>query len=508
MIDLLPQDKKQLADRGMSESDVREQCRCLNEVDHAVRVLRPAISGDGILTLSESAMQRLQTAYDRLSQGKRLMKFVPASGAASRMFKKWFQWLEEMPEEGVETLSKTLHDYPFYQMLDEMMREQGISLNALEAAKDYRSILQFLLTPEGLRLGSLPKGLLPFHRTPDGVRTAFEEHWVEAAAYAACSDGCVHLHFTVSPEHENGFRRLAQALKLRYGRQTGLRYELEFSHQMPQTDTVSLDSEGNLFRDPEGGLVFRPGGHGSLIHNLNHLDADVVFIKNIDNVTTDALRADTIVFKKCLAAMLLECQAECFAVLRRLDDGTDTDALEAAEGLMRDTLHLPFPSDYAAFDTARRREYCRMRLDRPIRVCGMVPREKDPGGGPFWVQGVDGLPTLQIVETSELDLGDPGQRRCLDDSRFFNPVDLVCGLKDYRGRPFDLTRYVDRNRYFTAEKSQAGRSLRVLEHPGLWNGAMSDWITIFVAVPITTFTPVKTVEDLLRPAHLSTSNTR
>ena len=498
-------DKLQLESHGMTVSQAERQLRCLAEPDHALRVMRPAVPGDGVIVLSDEERQRLLSEFVSLTEGRRLLKFVPASGAATRMFKKWYQWAEELPSDAAETLAGTLPRYPFYGQLAERMRTQGQSLETLIASRDLRAVLNFILSEEGLAFGRQPKGLLPFHRYAAEVRTAFEEHWVEGAAYAVGGDRQVRLHFTVSPEHEAAFRALAAKLAEKYGEKSGLKFDVTFSCQEPMTDTVSVDENGRLFRDAEGRILFRPGGHGSLLHNLNLLDADVVFIKNIDNVTTDALRGDTIQYKKCLAALLLQTQQACFDALRRLDADSTSAALAGAERLMREKLMLQFPSEYAVQSEDWRRAYCRRMLDRPIRVCGMVKREKDPGGGPFWVEK-DGVPALQIVETSEMDLNDASQQHCLEDSQYFNPVDLVCSRNGYKGGRFDLQKHVDAGRYFTTEKSSAGKTLRVLEHPGLWNGSMSDWITLFVAVPLSTFTPVKTVEDLLRPAHVDTSN--
>ncbi|MBO4281797.1 MAG: DUF4301 family protein [Bacteroidales bacterium] len=492
---LTEKDIAQCLERGMKAETIEAQCRRLTETRQPLAVLRPALPGDGIRVLNEAETATLVAEYETLAQGKKLLKFVPASGAATRMFKKWYA-ADGFSAAETEEVAKQLPRYPFYPLLPEKLRQSG----------DCRKMIAYLLSPEGLHYGQTPKGLLPFHRYADGVRTAFEEHFVEAAAYAACSDGRVCLHFTVSPEHEAAFRALAESLKPRYEGLSGCRYEVDFSEQLPYTDTVSLTESGELLRDAEGRVVFRPGGHGSLLHNLNRLDADVVFIKNIDNVTLDARKADTYTYKKCLAALLLRVQQGCFQALRRLEADASAEALASAESLLRDTLSAAFPEGYASFGPEERRRFCQCYLHRPIRVCGMVPREKEPGGGPFWVADAQGVQSLQIVETAEMDLSDAAQRQVLEDSRYFNPVDLVCGLKDLHGHPYDLLRHVDVDRYFTAQKSAEGKNIKVLEHPGLWNGSMSDWITLFVAVPLTTFSPVKTVEDLLRPAHLSDEN--
>ncbi len=501
MIHFSEKDTRQCEQRGLSLSELEKQIRCLQQSGHAVRVERPAVPGDGIRVLSEEECRDLSQQYVSFSQGKKLLKFVPASGAATRMFKQWFQWADSMSEKEAEQWLQRLPQYPFHALLSERMNEAGLSLEEAVARRDASSVLHFLLHSDGMGFGQMPKGLLPFHVYREEVRTAFEEHWVEGMAYACGSDGVVRMHFTVSPEHEAAFRNLAGVLKKKYENATGKVFEVEFSCQMPCTDTISLNGDGSLHRTEDGKLAFRPGGHGSLLRNLGHTDADVIFVKNIDNVTVDANKADTLRYKQCLGALLLSVQQQSFDLLKRSESGADETLLAAMESLLKKELYVAFPSDYPTFSLEEKVAFCRRKLHRPIRVCGMVKREKEPGGGPFWLCRNGEEATLQIVETSEMDLTDAAQQRALDDSQYFNPVDLVCGLKDYKGQAFDLLQFVDEERYFTAEKSQAGKNIRVLEHPGLWNGSMSDWNTLFVAVPLNTFHPVKTVEDLLRPAH-------
>ena len=495
------EDRDQISRHGLTLSEVETQLRCLKDTAHKVKVLRPAVPGDGIRVLSEDEISQLLREYPQRMQGKKLLKFVPASGAATRMFKKWYGFPESLSEDVSEGLRRDFVRYPFRRQLSEALKERGLSLETMETEGQFREILHFLLASDGLDFGQLPKGLLPFHVYGEEVRTAFEEHWAEGAAYAAGSDGRVRLHFTVSPAHEEAFVRLARQLKTKYASCSGLQFDVRFSCQQPHTDTVALDADGQPARHSDGRLVFRPGGHGSLLHNLNALDADVVFVKNIDNVTIDALKQDTITYKQCLASLLLRLQQQSFACLRSLDAGADEFLLAGIEEFLKKELLQVFPGSYACSSFAEKCACCRRMLNRPLRVCGMVRREKDPGGGPFWVEDSEGKISLQIVETAEMDLDDGTQAALLEASQYFNPVDLVCGWKNYEGEAFDLMRSVDRKRYFTADKSLEGKSVRVLEHPGLWNGSMSDWNTVFVAVPLSTFTPVKTVEDLLRPAH-------
>ena len=500
-MELKKEDLKQLEAKGIQPETVRRQLQCLQDTAHFVECVRPAVDGDGIITLTDKEMDRYDTQYGQQINGIEVVKFVPASGAATRMFKKWFQLLENGTEEDLSCEAEQLPEYPFYPVLAHEMEKKGLSLADLLQKKEYHTVFSFILKEDGLNYGQMPKGLLPFHRYGDGIRSAFEEHWMEGAVYA-CGGGKVRLHFTVSPEHLSNFQALSDQLKSKYERD-GLLYEVSFSEQMPQTDTVSLTEKGDLLRDGQGKLLFRPGGHGSLIYNLNQMDADVVFIKNIDNVTTDALKPDTYRYKKSLLGLLLELQRQCFQYMHLLDNETLSFEEETElKQFMQNKLHCMFPENLAGQTLAGRIACYRRLLDRPIRVCGMVKRENEPGGGPFWTRNGQKV-SLQIVETAEMNLDNPEQGQCLEESQYFNPVDLVCSLKNYRQEKYNLLDYVDKERYFIAEKSYKGQKIRVLEHPGLWNGAMSAWHTLFVKVPLSTFTPVKEVRDLLRPAHLN-----
>lgn len=494
------QDLLQLKERGMSEQEIFRQIECLQEESHFVETVQPASDRDGIYPMTEEEIERYTTNYDMLVSGRRIVKFVPASGAATRMFKKWFQLLEKGSAEELEKEAEQLTAYPFYSLLEKEMGQKGLCLQQLLQAGDYKTVFGFILNKEGLNYGQMPKGLLPFHVYSNEVRSSFEEHWVEGTEYAQ-SGGKVCLHFTVSPEHKEAFEKLTEELRRKY--EGKVRYEVEFSEQMPQTDTVSLTENGDLVRDEKGSLLFRPGGHGSLIYNLNGLDADVVFIKNIDNVTIDDCKADTYTYKKSLLGLLLSVQKICFKYLDKLESGEwKREDEKELELMIPALLGKKLPEDYSSYSDTKRREYLYRLLDRPIRVCGMVARENEPGGGPFWIRTGEGV-SLQIVETAEMDLKRPDQFENLDRSQYFNPVDLVCSLKNHKGKKFNLPDYVDPNRYFLSEKSYRGENIRVLEHPGLWNGAMSNWNTMFVRVPSSVFTPVKEVRDLLRPAHLN-----
>ena len=378
---------------------------------------------------------------------------------------------------GIDTLLENIGKFAFWPELKAL----------LPAGADDRTIVSAIVN-EGLGYGRKPKGLVTFHAYPEGARKAVEEHLVEGAVYAA-ANGVAKIHFTVSPEHIEGFQELLAAKVPVYEKRFGIRYDISFSVQKPSTDTIAVNPDNTPFRQDDGTLLFRPAGHGALIENLNEIDADVVFIKNIDNVTTDALRGDTIRYKKVLAGILLDLQERAFEYLKALEVGGAE--LEPIVEFIEKRLCVKLPGSY---DSA----VLRAVLDRPIRVCGMVRNEGEPGGGPFWVGNPDGTQSLQIAESSQIS---PDDLPLMRSATHFNPVDLVCGMKNSKGVRFDLRRYTDPSTGFISSKSSGGRDLRAQELPGLWNGAMAKWNTVFVDVPITTFSPVKVVQDLLRPQH-------
>ncbi|RPJ44694.1 MAG: DUF4301 family protein, partial [Candidatus Latescibacterota bacterium] len=366
------------------------------------------------------------------------------------------------------------------------------------SARRYRPILRALL--ETMGYASLPKGLLPFHEHADGVRTAFEEHLVEAALYARGGDGLCRLHFTVSPEHEGAFRDLLRTAGHSWEKRLGVRYEVGFSAQKPSTDTLAVDLDGRPFRDKEGRLLLRPGGHGALLENLNDIEGDIVLIKNIDNVSPLQLEGELVGWKKTLAGLLAHVQERAFRLAEKIEAGDD-GALEETERFAAGVFGIAPPVIGRARSAADLRAFWLRKLDRPIRVCGMVPNEGQVGGGPFWARGADSSASAQVVETAEIDPRSDDQQAVLRSATHFSPVDFVCGVRDRRGEPYDLKQFVDRERVFVSSKSYDGRRLRALERPGLWNGGMSDWNTIFVEVPARSFAPVKKVTDLLNEDH-------
>lgn len=472
------EDLLQIARHGVPTEAVERQLENFRCGFPFLPVIRAASPDDGIRMMTQAEVEAAANTYDRTAAGLTIVKFVPASGAATRMFKELFEFVNEGKRgKGIDTLLEHVREFAFWPELDAV----------LPAGADDRAMVAAIVG-EGLNYGSKPKGLVTFHAYSEGARKAVEEHLAEGAAYAS-SQGRAHIHFTVSAEHMEDFRKLLAVKVPLYEARFSIRYDISFSVQKPATDTLAVNPDNTPFRTDDGCLLFRPAGHGALIENLNDIDADVIFIKNIDNVTTDARRADTILYKKVLAGLLLNLQERAFECLRALEvGGAELDAI--AEFVERE-LCVKLPATY---DTAMLKSI----LDRPIRVCGMVRNEGEPGGGPFWVSNSDGTESLQIAESSQIA---PTDLPLMRSATHFNPVDLVCGVRTSKGGRFDLRQYTDPTTGFISSKSSGGRELRAQELPGLWNGAMARWNTIFVDVPITTFSPVKVVQDLLRPEH-------
>lgn len=512
---LQPHDEVQLAELGIDVDDVRHQLQLFEGAPPYLVLDRPCTLGDGVRVLSATEVSRAQACAAQASREGRVQKFVPASGAASRMFQSLFaarsaddgaEWdaLSTRAAQGDKAAAECLQfaehirHFAFYDALALAMRRQQLDLEALAARGEFSEVIDWLLSSRGLGYGTLPKGLLLFHRYPDGARTAFEEHLVEAAAYARDQGGTSRLHFTVSPEHERGFAQLLAAVRPRYEDATGVHYRVTWSHQQRATDTLAVSLDNQPFRGADGRLLFRPGGHGALIQNLNDLRADLVAIKNIDNVAAAHLQELTIAWKQILIGHLVATQSRIFSYLKQLREQAGAEVVSEVAAFARDELCLVIDRRSGI---SEQRQCLIDRLDRPVRVCGVVRNTGEPGGGPFWVRGRDGTVTLQIVEQAQVDPADPVQQRLFRSATHFNPVDLVCGLRDAQGGAFDLNRFVDTNAVFIAQKSTNGQPIKVLERPGLWNGAMAHWNTVFVEVPGDTFNPVKTVTDLLRPAH-------
>ncbi|MDR0371887.1 MAG: DUF4301 family protein [Prevotellaceae bacterium] len=467
---------------------------------------RPATAGDGIVVFIERDVHYfVQRWEDYRQSGKKIVNFIPASGAASRMFKDLYTFFDKDTDR-LETEFETaffgyLEMFAFYGDLnDACVKHSGKSIGQLILENRYKDIVGNLLFEPGLNYGSLPKGLLKFHTYPDEQRTPVQEHLVGTTLFAENEDKSIHVHFTVSPEHRQLFESHIDAFKSIYENRFGLTFNVGFSEQKPSTDTVSVDLGNNLLRE-NGQLVFRPGGHGALIENLNDLDADVVFIRNIDNVLPDSRKNTEKSYKQALGGFLTTLQYLSYRCYEWLSNETIPEQmLRYIYRFCRTTLSI-FPPKEEKLEMDELRTFLMQKLNRPIRVCGMVKNEGEPGGGPYWVENEDKSLSLQILESSQIDVDNPVEKEKMLKATHFNPVEFVCGLKDFRGKKFDLTKYIDRNTGFISHKSKDGKELKALELPGLWNGSMSDWITVFVEIPGEMFNPVKTVNDLLRPEH-------
>lgn len=498
-------DKALLAAKGISEETLREQLAAFKAGFPYLQLDGPATVGNGILRPTPEEAQAALDAWDEyLGDNHQVVKFVPASGAASRMFKDLFAYLDE--EEGhaespfIKQFFENLPHAAFYDDLDTACKRlYGADIQTLTQAGRLHDIVSALLRAEGLGYGKLPKGLLKFHRYDDGARTPAEEHLVEGARYAKDAAGNVRVHFTVSPEHRALFQQLVDEKQAAIAKEYGARFDVSFSEQKPSTDTVAANPDNTPFRQDDGSLLFRPGGHGALIENLNDIDADIVFIKNIDNVVPDRLKEPTVRYKRLLAGILVDVQAQIFEYLEALDGGLpEREEMDEMLRFLEDTLCCHTDRTFADLELA---DYLFTKLNRPLRVCGMVRNVGEPGGGPFRAYNPDGTVSLQILESSQIDMADPQKKAMFEGGTHFNPVDLVCALRDFRGDAFHLPDFVDPQTGFISHKSKDGRELKALELPGLWNGAMSDWNTIFVEVPLETFNPVKTVNDLYREQH-------
>lgn len=467
-----------MEEHGLTPAALETQLKNFREGFPFLPVTRAASCGDGIRVLDAAGIEQAAARYDRAKESLRVVKFVPASGAATRMFKDLFEFVREGRRTAVVgELLANRRRFAFWPELRTIVGDDADELRTVEN-----------IVAEGLRYGETPKGLVSFHRHGDEVRKAVEEHLVEGAQYAAAG-GEVKIHFTVSPEHLTRFEALLAEKIPGYESRFGVKYRISFSVQDPSTDTLAVNPDCTPFRRADGRLLFRPAGHGALIGNLGKIDADIVFVKNIDNVTTDARRGDTVLYKKALAGVLLALQERIFEYLMALEvPGAE---LEPIAAFIENELCVKLPKDYGT-------PLLRRVLNRPIRVCGMVRNEGEPGGGPFWVAGADGLETLQIAESNQIA---PEKRELMRSATHFNPVDLVCSFRTSKGGRFDLREFVDPATGFISRKSDGGRELLAQELPGLWNGAMARWNTVFVEVPITTFSPVKVVTDLLRPEH-------
>ena len=500
-------DLELLAAKGISGEQIEEQLACFVKGFPYLGIAASASVEKGIMLIPQEQQATYMEAWDAyLAKNKKILKFVPASGAASRMFKNLFEFLSADYNEPQNAFEKKFFDeiqkFAFYEALNnKCIENESKDIPTLVTNGEYKAVVANLLEAKGLNYGQLPKGLLLFHSYANTSRTAMEEHLAEGAMYAKNNAGDVNIHFTVSPEHKPLFEQLVANKVAEYEEKFSVKYDLSFSVQKPSTDTIAADMENGPFRDKNGNLLFRPGGHGALIENLNDIEADVVFVKNIDNVVPDSFKCSTVIFKKVIAGVLVSLQERIFNYLELIDSGKYThEQVEEMIHFLQEDLCIKNP-DTKLLEDAELILYIKNKLNRPLRVCGMVKNVGEPGGGPFLAINPDGTISLQILESSQIDLKDPDKKAMFEKGTHFNPVDLVCALRNYKGEKFNLPEYVDKNTGFISYKSKDGREVKALELPGLWNGAMSDWNTIFVEVPIETFNPVKTVNDLLRAEH-------
>ena len=503
---LSQQDLNQLAAKGISEEKLNSQLEEFKTGFPFLKLEAAASVGKGIIAPTEADVKQYEEAWEQYkAQGHSIVKFVPASGAASRMFKDMFAFADADYDVPTTDFEKKYFDnieqFAFYDALDDACRKNlGAGVTELIANGRYKDVARNMLNADGLNYGQLPKGMLLFHKYSEGPRTPMEEHLVEGALYAA-SDGKAAVHFTVSHDHLPMFKqRVAEKLDF-YASKYGISYDITFSEQKPSTDTVAANPDNTPFRNSDGSLLFRPGGHGALIENLNEISADVIFIKNIDNVVPDRLKADTVSYKQVIAGILVTLQKKAFDYLETLESGTYNH--EKLEEIIRFVQHdlCCRKADIKELEDADLVIYLKKKLNRPMRVCGVVKNVGEPGGGPFLTYNQDGTVSLQILESSQIDKNNAEYMEMFTKGTHFNPVDLVCAVKDYKGNAFNLPDFVDRTTGFISSKSKNRKELKALELPGLWNGAMSDWNTVFVEVPLSTFNPVKTVNDLLRDQH-------
>jgi hypothetical protein len=523
-LSLSQQDLQQIEAHGLTPEQVRNHLELFARPPRFMRLARAATVADGIHRIPAAHTDGYLGRQAAAARQGRFIKFVPASGGATRMFELLLHYfhcgeadlkavVDAELAQGSHRAREFLlfHDclplLAFFSDLRALLAANGTHLEDLLEACRYREILAQVLTAAGLNYQDLPKALIKFHAYGAAGRTPLEEHLVEAAAYVQDHQSVCRVHLTILPRHRPNFQRLLDLVQPVLEERLGCRFAVEFSSQHLGTDTLAADAANRPFRDSRGRLVFRPGGHGALLENLKNLQGDLVYIKNIDNVVPDRLKEPTILWKQILGGLLVELQEQIHRHLGTLEQyAGDRQTLEGAVAFVLQRLAQPIPAGIMEGPGDRARDFLVRTLNRPLRVCGVVENHGEPGGAPFWVQDTDGSLSLQIVEKAQVDLGDPEQRAIWETATHFNPVDLVCSLRDARGLPFDLDRYVDREAVFICRKSQEGRELKALELPGLWNGAMARWLTVFVEVPIITFNPVKTVFDLLRPEHQPEDN--
>lgn len=493
------EDLQQIREHDLQPDEIYAQLRSFESEFSSLKLDRPCTVGDGIQVLPQTELERLAVFYEPTKVQGRGIKFVPASGAANRMFALLFSSAKAPAL--VEELMRHLSKLAFYEELEALFQRRKKSLRSELEKKNYEEILHNILEKEGLGYAYLPKALLPFHRYSNECRTSLEEHLIEAKAYLEDREGRCRLHFTVSVEHRPKIEAYLQKILPHYEKH-GIFYEIGLSVQSPHTDTLALAPLGEPFRDKQGRLVFWPAGHGALLENLQALGGEIIFIKNIDNVAWDPLQTRCAFYQKALAGYLLELQTKIFGYLRILAKKSfETSFVEEVLNFSQQYLSLYLPPVWGKKEMFEKAQFLFERLNRPLRVCGVVKNYGEPGGAPFWVKEKDDTLSLQFVEAAQLDPNSVEQLQVFGASTHFNPVVLVCGVRDYQSMPFPLLRFADAEACLITQKSYQGLALKIRERPGLWNGSMAHWNTVFVEIPTFCFTPVKTINDLLRPEH-------
>ncbi|MFC2118870.1 DUF4301 family protein [Bacteroidota bacterium] len=510
-------DLQQIKKKGIPPNTINNQLSRYKNGIQYLTIIKPATTSSGIYTLNQEKRENAIEEFEKQSVKLNITKFVPASGAATRMFAPLIDFrknYEESPEKLLHLLVdrdfnssyyffENLRKFAFIDILIRRIHKKGDSFDSLINEKRYGRILSVLLGKKGMNYAYLPKGLIKFHKYKDYSRTATEEHMAEAAGYCVGKNNQINIHFTVSKEYKDLFLEHIEDKHSRFAEKFNVKYNFSVSEQDSSTDIIAVDNKNKPARDENGNLIFLPGGHGALIHNLNKIDSDIIFIKNIDNVVPDVYKDETFIYKKAIAGILIQIQEKLFKYLIEIEeiDILDIKYLKKLLNFLKSELCIQPPEDIEEWSDIKKLNYVTAKLNRPIRVCGMVEIEDEPGGGPFMAKNSDGSHSLQIVENSQINLNDECQKKIYDRSTHFNPVDLVCGVRDYKGNKFDLTKFSDPEAGFISNKTKNGKEIKIQELPGLWNGGMSNWTTIFVEVPLATFAPVKIVNDLLRTEH-------
>lgn len=514
---LTANDYQQLKEEGHALERLVDQIKIFESGLRPITLNRAAKINDGIKTFNEEQVLDYCRIFDEQIKHKSVIKFTPASGAASRMFKKLQNFFNDNKSFSINDLREkasqnknyacilefilNIKKFAFYDELNSLAKKNNESVSSLISESKIRELIELVISSGGLNYASLPKGEIKFHRYPNVSRTAFEEHLVEAVGYAQNHSGEIKIHFTIPEDSKQRLTDLLKQIKIIY-KKNGLDFSISTSFQNKSTDTLAVDLNNNPFRDLNGKLLFRPAGHGALLQNLNDIDEDIIFIKNIDNISPEYLHPQTIKYKKLLGGILIEVQNNIYNYINKIiSDNVIGNELHTIENFSAETLSITFPPEYNHLDINSKVKYLFNKLNRPLRVCGMVVNEGHPGGGPFWIDEDDGTQSLQIIESAQIDLNSERQRMVFNSSTHFNPVDIVCSIKDHQGNKFDLNKYLNPSTGLIALKSKDGRELKSLELPGLWNGSMHYWNTIFVEVPKITFNPVKEVNDLLKAEH-------